>query len=194
LSKTRAEAFSDGVFAVAATLLVFSIPTPDVHASLGPALLAQWPSYAAYVISFMTILVIWLNHHATIDAIRSLDRPLLLLNGLVLMTVAVIPFPTGLVARYLEVGHDQALAAFAYGLTMSGMALAFTLMNSYAKARHLFTTPFSLLGFSTGMLAYPLGTVIALFNYQLALAVYAATAVFYMVLPLLRERRMRQSR
>jgi len=77
---------------------------------------------------------------------------------------------------------------------MSGMALAFTLMNSYAKARHLFTTPFSLLGFSTGMLAYPLGTVIALFNYQLALAVYAATAVFYMVLPLLRERRMRQSR
>ena len=170
------------MFAVAATLLVFSIPAPDVHASLGPALVAQWPSYAAYVISFMTILVIWLNHHATIDAIRSLDRPLLLLNGLVLMTVAVIPFPTGLVARYLEVGHDQALAAFAYGLTMSG------------KARHLFTTPFSLLGFSTGMLAYPLGTVIALFNYQLALAVYAATAVFYMVLPLLRERRMRQSR
>src|SRR5712692_4670847 len=91
LSKSRAEAFSDGVFAVAATLLVFSIPTPDSHAALGPALVAQWPSYAAYVISFMTILVIWLNHHATLDAIRSLDRPLLLLNGLVLMTVAVIP-------------------------------------------------------------------------------------------------------
>src|SRR5438094_9877066 len=146
-----------------------------------------------YTLSLHDALPIF-NHHATIDAIRSLDRPLLLLNGLVLMTVAVIPFPTGLVARYLEVGHDQALAAFAYGLTMSGMALAFTLMNSYAKARHLFTTPFSLLGFSTGMLAYPLGTVIALFNYQLALAIYAATAVFYMVLPLLRERRMRQSR
>jgi len=102
------------VFAVAATLLVFSIPAPDLHASLGPALVAEWPSYAAYVISFMTILVIWLNHHTTIDAISSLDRPLLLLNGLVLMTVAVIPFPTGLVARYLQAGHDQALAAFAY--------------------------------------------------------------------------------
>ena len=62
-------------------------------------------------------------------------------------------------------------------------------MNTYAKTRHLFTTPFSLLGFSTGQLLYPLATVIALFNYQAALIIYAATAVFYMVLPVVREAR-----
>ncbi len=193
MSKSRAEAFSDGVFAVAATLLVFSIPTPDSHADLGPALLAQWPSYAAYVISFLTILVIWLNHQAVLDSIRALDRPLLLLNGILLMTVAVIPFPTGLLARYLQAGHDQTTAAFAYGLTMSAMAVAFTLINTYAKMRHLFRTPFSLLGFSTGQLSYPVATVIALFNYQVALVIFAATAIFYLVLPLLRERLTQQS-
>jgi TMEM175 potassium channel family protein len=193
LSKSRAEAFSDGVFAVAATLLVFSIPAPDSHMALGAALVGEWPSYAAYVISFLTILVIWLNHHAVLDSMRELDRPLLLLNGILLMTVAVIPFPTGLLARYLMAGHDQSTAAFAYGLTMSAMAVAFTLINTYAKARHLFRTPFSLLGFSTGQLSYPLATVIALFNYQVALVIYAATAIFYMVLPLLRERLVRES-
>ncbi len=182
------------MFAVAATLLVFSIPTPDAHAALSAALLAEWPSYAAYVISFLTILVIWLNHHAVLDSIRTLDRPLLLLNGILLMTVAVIPFPTSLLARYLMAGHYQSTAAFAYGLTMSGMAVAFTLINIYAKLRHLFTTPFSLLGFSTGQLSYPLATVLALFNYyQVALVIFAATAIFYMVLPLLRERLLRES-
>jgi uncharacterized membrane protein len=181
------------VFAVAATLLVFSIPMPDSRTALGAALLAEWPSYAAYVISFLTILVIWLNHHAVLDSIRIFDRPLLLLNGILLMTIAVIPFPTGLLARYLMAGHYQTTAAFAYGLTMSGMAVAFTLINTYAKARHLFRTPFSLLGFSTGQLSYPVGTVIALFNYQVALVIFAATAIFYMVLPLLRERFLRDS-
>ena len=187
MSKSRAEAFSDGVFAVAATLLVFSIPTPNALVGLRPALAAEWPSYAAYAVSFLTILVIWVNHHATLDSIRTLDRPLLFLNGFLLMTVAVIPFPTGLVARFLQAGHDQSTAAFAYGVTMSAMALAFTLMNGYAKSRRLFTTPFSLVGFSTGQLIYPLGTAIAIFNYQAALAIYAATAVFYMVLPIVRE-------
>jgi uncharacterized membrane protein len=193
LSKSRAEAFSDGVFAVAATLLVFSIQTPDPRVALSQALVAEWPSYAAYVISFLTILVIWLNHHAVLDSLRSLDRPMLLLNGFLLMTVAVIPFPTGLLARYLVEGRDQATAAFAYGLTMSAMAVAFTLINTYAKTHHLFSTPFSLLGFSTGQLLYPLATVIALFSYQTALAIFAATALFYMVLPLVRERLVRES-
>jgi uncharacterized membrane protein len=191
LSKARAEAFSDGVFAVAATLLVFSIPLPDPHAVLSAALLAEWPSYAAYVISFVTILVIWVNHHTTLDAMRSFDRSLLFLNGFLLLTVAVIPFPTGLLARYLQAGHDQSAAAVAYGLTMSAMAVAFTLLNTYAKRHHLFTTPFSLLGFSLGQLAYPAATAIALVSYQAALAIYAATALFYLVFPLIREAQAR---
>jgi uncharacterized membrane protein len=191
VTKARAEAFSDGVFAVAATLLVFSIPIPDPKVALDSALLGEWPSYAAYVISFVTILVIWVNHHATLDAMRSFDRSLLFLNGFLLMTVAVIPFTTGVLARSLQAGHDQSAAAVAYGLSAIAMSLAFTFINTYAKMRNLFTTPFSLLGYSLGQFGYPLATVIALFSWQLALVMYAALAAFYAAFPLIREAQLR---
>ena len=191
MTKARAEAFSDGVFAVAATLLVFSIPIPPANASLGNALLGEWPSYAAYVISFVTILVIWVNHHATIDAISTFDRSLLFLNGFLLMAVAVIPFTTGVLARALQAGHDQPAAAVAYGVSGTVMSLAFTFINTYAKVRGLFTTPFSLIGYSLGQLAYPVATVIAVFSYQVALAIYAVIALFYLAFPLVREARLR---
>lgn len=193
MSKSRAEAFSDGVFAVAATLLVFTIPTPEHGIALGRALLAEWPSYASYIISFITILVIWVNHHATIDAIRTLDRSLLFLNGLLLMTVAVIPFTTSVLARALQAGQDQSAAAVAYGVSASLMSLTFTFINTYAKVRHLFTTPFSLVGYSLGQLAYPAATVIALLSYQAAIAIYAAMAVFYAAFPLVREAQLRRA-
>jgi len=192
LSKARAEAFSDGVFAVAATLLVFAIPTPAPNVALASALAGEWPSYAAYVISFATILVIWVNHHTTLDAMSTFDRSLLFLNGFLLLTVAVIPFTTGVLARALQSGHDQTAATVAYGVSMSVMAVAFTVINAYAVTRHLFTTPFSLLGFSMGLLAYPLATVIALFSYEVALAMYAATAIFYAAFPLIREAQLRR--
>jgi uncharacterized membrane protein len=191
--KGRAEAFSDGVFAVAATLLVFSIPTPDPRISLAGALEAEWPSYAAYVISFVTILVIWVNHHTTLEAMRSFDRPLLFINGLLLMTVAVIPFTTGVLARSLQAQHDQTAAAVAYGVSATAMSLAFTLLNTYATLQKLFTTPFSLLGYSLGQVAYPAATLLALVNYELAIAIYAAIAVFYLVFPLYREALLRRS-
>ena len=187
MTKARAEAFSDGVFAVAATLLVFSIPIPNPNVGLGKALLDGWPSYAAYVISFVTILVIWVNHHTTIDAMRTFDRTLLFLNGLLLMTVAVIPFTTGVLARALQAGQDQGPAAVAYGVAATAMSLSFTFINTYALRRRLFTTPFSLVGYSLGQLAYPVATVIAFFSYQVALAIYAATALFYLAWPLVRE-------
>lgn len=192
MSKSRAEAFSDGVFAVAATLLVFTIPTPNPLTPLGAALLREWPSYATYVISFVTILVIWVNHHATVDAMRAFDRSLLFLNGFLLMTVAVIPFTTTVLARALQAGHDQSAAAVAYGVSATAMSFAFTFINTYAKMRRLFTTPFSLLGYSLGQLLYPLATVIAFFSYQIAIAIYAATAVFYLAFPLVREARLRR--
>jgi uncharacterized membrane protein len=193
MSKARTEAFSDGVFAVAATLLVFSLHAPDVKSGLAQALLNEWPSYATYAISFATILVIWVNHHAVLDAIARFDRSLLFLNGFLLLTVAAIPFPTGLLGQYLQAGHDQKAAATAYGISMSLMAIGFSLMNFYALKRRLITVPFSVLGFSTGLLTYPFGTLVAQFNAQLALVVYGGTTVFYIVLPLLREARMRRA-
>jgi len=193
LSKARAEAFSDGVFAVAATLLVFSLQVPDVQSGLGAALLSNWPSYATYAISFGTILVIWVNHHAVLDVMTHFDRTLLFLNGLLLLTVAAIPFPTGVLAHYLQAGHDQNVAAAAYGVAMSIMALAFTLMNLYAHRRGVFNVPVNILGFTFGQLMYPVGAVLSLLSSQLGLLIYGGTMVFYIVLPLVREAQARRA-
>lgn len=100
----RVEAFSDGVFAIAITLLVLDLKVPrDLAptASLTGALLRQWPSYFAYLTSFLTIGIMWLNHHRLYTLIRRSDHVLLLLNGLLLLGVSVVPFPTSLVAAYL---------------------------------------------------------------------------------------------
>lgn len=189
VKKSRAEAFSDGVFAVAATLLVFNLVDPKVTRGLGTALLDEWPSYAAYVISFSTIVVIWVNHHGIIDAIGRFDRVLLFLNGLLLLTVAAIPFPTGLLAHYLEAGHDQTAATVAYGLTMSCMSLAFSIFNLYARRYRIRMVPLDWVGFSLGLCLWPLATVTAFFSVTLALTLYAFVVLFYIALPITRERR-----
>jgi uncharacterized membrane protein len=191
VKKSRAEAFSDGVFAVAATILVFTLVDPRVNRGLGAALVAQWPSYAAYAISFFTIVVIWVNHHAVLDSIPLLDRRLLFINGLLLLTVAVIPFPTGLLAHYLQQGHDQTAAAVAYGLTMTAMSVAFSLFNLYARRFRATMVPLDWVGFSLGLVLWPLATLSAFFSVGVALALYAFVVVFYVVLPIVREDRAR---
>jgi uncharacterized membrane protein len=188
VTKSRAEAFSDGVFAVAATLLVFDLVAPNVGPNkLASALLAEWPSYAAYGISFGTIVVIWVNHHVVFEGLSRVDRRLLFINALLLLTVAAIPFPTGLLAHYLQVSHDQSTAAFAYGVTMSSMAVAFSLFTLYARRFRRTYVPLDWVGFATGLVLYPLGTVIALLNVEFALAVFGFIVLFYLGLPILRE-------
>jgi uncharacterized membrane protein len=187
VTKNRVEAFSDGVFAVAATLLVFDLVRPAVKVDLASALLAEWPSYAAYAISFGTIVVIWVNHHVVFDSLDRVDRRLLFINALLLLTVAAIPFPTGLLAEYLQAGHDQQTAAFAYGVTMSSMAVAFSLFTLYARRYRRTYVPLDWLGFATGLILYPVATLLALWNFRLALAVYGFIVLFYFSLPILRE-------
>ena len=105
---TRLETFSDGVFAIAATLLVLEFSVDSAHApDLGSALLHLWPSYLAYATSFITIGIIWMNHHTCVETIGRVDRPLLFLNLLLLLTVAFLPFPTRLVADYLQRPGEQ---------------------------------------------------------------------------------------
>lgn len=191
MSKSRAEAFSDGVFAVAATLLVFSLQTPDVKSGLARVLLDDWPSYATYAISFGTILVIWVNHHAVLDAMEHFNRTLLFLNGFLLLTVAALPFPTSILAHYLQAGHDQQTAVAAYGIAMSLMACAFTFMNLYARKHGVINTPFNILGFAFGQFTYPLGVLASFISWYLALGIYGLTLVFYIALPLVREAQAR---
>jgi TMEM175 potassium channel family protein len=100
VTKNRLEAFSDGVFAIALTLLVIEIRPPEVHGEgLASALWAQWPSYLAYLVSFLTIGVVWLNHHRIFQQIFQVDGPLLVLNLKVLLWMALVPFPTGVGAH-----------------------------------------------------------------------------------------------
>src|SRR5215831_1579384 len=112
----RVEAFSDGVFAIAITLLVLDMKVPSAKdlpadARLVSALGRQWPTYLAYVTSFLTILIMWINHHRLFQNIKRTDQIFLMLNGLLLMGVTIVPFPTGLVAEYIR--HREAGTAAA---------------------------------------------------------------------------------
>jgi uncharacterized membrane protein len=115
VTTTRLEAFSDGVLAIAITLLVIEIHPPELHQGeqLADALWAQWPSYAAYLVSFLTIGVIWLNHHRVFAQVVRVDGPLLLLNLNLLLWTALIPFPTAVVAEHLRDGGEAARTAAA---------------------------------------------------------------------------------
>lgn len=130
VEKTRLEAFSDGVFAVAITLLVLDLRVPrDAQpGGLGHALNDLWPNYASYVVSFFIIGIIWVNHHAMLGFIRRVDRTLLFLNLLLLLFIALIPFPTALLAEYVRGGGSNShLAAAVFSGVMFGMSLCFAL-------------------------------------------------------------------
>jgi uncharacterized membrane protein len=100
---SRLEAFSDGVFAIAITLLVLDLAVPPVTEAerdgLWAALGHEWPSYFAYLVSFLVIGIIWINHHTMLTLVERVDRPVLFANLLLLLTVSVIPFPTRLLAE-----------------------------------------------------------------------------------------------
>lgn len=132
----RIEAFSDGVFAIAITLLILNIQVPKAHdlkpgMHLGQALLAQWPSYVSYITSFLTILIMWTNHHKMFVLIKRTDHLFLLLNGLLLMMVTIIPFPTALAAEYIRHPDATTAAAVLTG-TYVAIAILYNILWRYA--------------------------------------------------------------
>lgn len=131
----RLEAFSDGVIAIAITLLIIEVRVPEVEEGLARALLDQWPRYVSYVVSFLTIGIAWVNHHALFARIHRVTRALLFLNLLVLMAIAFLPFPTALLGEYLAAGHDQRAAAVVYSLNMTAINLAFAVIWVYLIRR-----------------------------------------------------------
>jgi uncharacterized membrane protein len=131
---SRLEAFADGVFAIAATLLVLEIQLPGDN--VGEGLTDLWPSYFAYALSFLSIGIMWVNHHAVLTFIREADRAFLFINLFLLMGIAFLPFPTAVYAEHL--GHEGAReGALAYGLTFVVIALFFQLFWQYARRRLL---------------------------------------------------------
>jgi len=129
IAPNRLEAFSDGVFAIAATLLVIEIKVPlvELKNSLGSALIHSWPSYLAYSLGFATIGIMWVNHHLLIGLIQRIDRRLLYLNLALLGVVAFIPFPTAVLAEYLTEDSSDNLkaAAIFYGAVMVFLSAMF---------------------------------------------------------------------
>jgi uncharacterized membrane protein len=187
VSTGRLEAFSDGVMAVAITLLVLSITVPKTQ-PLGHELEHQWPAYAAYVVSFLTIGIIWINHHVAIARLARTDHSILILNVVLLMTVVVIPFGTSLLADYLRAGEGDKLAAGVYGGILLAMALAFSALNAQILFRRpsLLATPMApelrrrifLRSFS-GVIPYILATALAIVSPYATLGITAALAAFY---------------
>jgi uncharacterized membrane protein len=194
VSPSRLEAFSDGVIAIAITLLVLDIhvPEPESTSDLARALADQWPSYAAYVVSFLTIGIIWINHHQMIRRLKSIDHGIMIWNLLLLLTIGVLPFTTALMAAYLKESDGEALAAFVYAGSFLVMGLAFA-----ATQRYILFTKDGLLAQAlsreqrrdilrravVGVAPYAIATALALVSPYATLAICAAVAVFY-ALPL----------
>ncbi|HEX8890044.1 MAG TPA: TMEM175 family protein [Pyrinomonadaceae bacterium] len=134
----RVEAFSDGVFAIAITLLVLDLKVPRLNdqaeGGLWRALAMQWPTYLAFVTSFLTILVMWINHHRLFGQIKKSDHLFLILNGLLLMGITVVPFPTSLLADYIE-SNEARIAAMIYSGTFVLIAIFFNLLWRYASGK-----------------------------------------------------------
>ena len=182
----RMETFSDGVFAIAATLLVLEFGISD-RGDLGRHLIHLWPSYLAYVTSFVTIGIIWMNHHHTLSLIGRTDRTFLFVNNLLLMTVAFLPFPTKLVAQYLQRDGEQA-AALTYAATFVLMSVLYNSWWRYASGgRRLIAdgVPDSALraisrAFDPGVPMYGIVFVVAFFSPLAAVLLTFAIAAFYL--------------
>jgi uncharacterized membrane protein len=190
VSKNRLEAFSDGVLAVAITLLVLNIAVPEVHApgSLGHKLARQWPAYAAYATSFITIGIIWINHHVMIGRLQQTDRLVLILNLVLLLTIGLLPFATDLLATYLTKTRGEHLAAAIYAGAFLAMSLAFSALNSHILLRkaHLMHTTLPdyerrriLTRSIRGIVPYAVATGLAVVSQYATLAICAAIAVYY---------------
>jgi uncharacterized membrane protein len=187
----RIEAFSDGVFAIAITLLIIEIGVPHLEdeppgTTLPQALVGLWPSYLGYVISFLQIGVIWANHHNRFRFIERSDHGLLFLNILFLMCVAFIPFPTALLAEYLEsTASERETAGVIYAGTLAVTAVFFTLLWLYAAANRLVDRNLDSSLVRAMTRRYLLGTVAYLLVFVLAYVNVAASLILIVILALL---------
>lgn len=186
MSKVRLEAFTDGVFAIAATLLILHVTADAPGARLGRALTHAWPQYAAYVLAFVMIGIWWVNHHAYMMVIDHVDRTLLLAHIFFLVCIAFTPFPTSLVAEHFHDGGLRA-ATFLLGLTMTGAACAMSFIWLHSVRGHRLIvdgTDARVIrrhsrDVRTGVPANAAVTLLALWLPYAALGIFATVALFY---------------
>jgi uncharacterized membrane protein len=190
MTPTRLETFADGVFAIAATLLILSVDSQvgSGDVDLGARLSHAWPSYVAYAVSFVTIGIMWINHHTLMAQIAQVDRRFLVATVGLLMCIAFVPFPTRLVAEHVR-DPSARDAALAYGFTLTTTAIFFSIVWFYASVggRLLRTDadPRVVRGLSRSYLPGPwiyLGaTLVAFASSTASVVLYLAIAGFYVL-------------
>jgi len=188
MDRGRLEAFSDGVFAVAITLLALNLAVKGPgYGSLAHQLGHQWPGYVAYLISFFTIGIIWVNHHTLISNVVVVTRVLLFLNLVLLLFVVLIPVATGTVADYLaHGGFDAKLAVAMYGVVLTGMSVGFSSIAEWSLREGRTRVPVppdkrwaARIRFMSGGLVYLVITGCAFISAPLALGLSGLVAVYY---------------
>ncbi|HEY8755739.1 MAG TPA: TMEM175 family protein [Candidatus Dormibacteraeota bacterium] len=195
MSKARIETLSDGVFAIAITLLVLTIAQPGNYNHLAQELADRWPGFAAYVVSFAVIGIMWFNHHSIFAHFERVDRGLVYLNLLLLMTIVFIPYPTGIFGQALQKGQGAQTAAVLYSVVMAVNAYAWSALWVYAsRGRRLLSPGFpeaqrgiATVLFTIGSALYTITVGIAFISAYACLAFHALLAVYYALDPLSRR-------
>jgi TMEM175 potassium channel family protein len=188
---SRLEAFSDGVFAIAITLLILEIKVPtadEVHSADGLwlALAERWPNYVGYVLSFLVIGVMWTNHHAIFEYLKRIDRALIITNLFLLMGVSFLPFPTAVLADHLTNPSTRVAATAFYGATLVFTSITFNLLWWLGRRHRRFVeTSMPAQGMRTitrryaiGLVGYVVATCLAFVNVWLSLAIHFALALW----------------
>ena len=190
MNKNRIEAFSDAVMAVAITLLALDLKVePKKGLPLATQLWEQWPSFAAFAVSFFIIGAVWISHHELFRMATGAGTGVLVANMLLLLFVTAIPFVTATYADYAEQGDDNArVAVIAYGVVMTGMSVSFTLILRAMLSANLFRVQLSpvesrklLFKYGIGALIYPVMTVVGLIliSLPIMLLLYVPVVLYY---------------
>lgn len=190
LSKSRVEVFSDGIFAIVITLLVLELRIGEVHhahssSEMWQALIEALPKLVSLVISFLTICVIWINHHRIFSQLHKFDLGLFWLNSMLVLWVSLIPFPTALIGEY----PSNAAALALYGVVMALMALSFALMRMYAsrfRCLHDDIDPRQFrhgtrMAILLGPIPYAIGALASFLYPHLAFAIYLLIPVYFIL-------------
>jgi uncharacterized membrane protein len=184
---SRVEAFSDGVLAIAITLLVLDIPIPASSHDLGTELRHNWTHYLAFVTAFLTIAVMWANHHDLFRIIDKTDRGLMLANAFLLLTISFLPFPTGVLAEHMQdSGSSRQAALLTYGGTMFAIAIAYNILWRYVRVRGLLRddlTPTAVgnvnRAYNSALVVYGAALLLSFFSAWVSIAVWIGLAVFF---------------
>ena len=189
MTRARLETFADGVFAIAATLLIIDVAVPaPLDEPLRTALLHLWPQYFAYVVSFVTIGIMWVNHHRVMRQLERVDEPFVYLNIGLLLCIAFVPFPTRVLAEFVQTDDGNA-AAVLYGITMTITAVFFGAVWLYAayggRLLHPEADPKMVSGitrsYAPGVPIYASATLVGLLSAEASALLYGLIALFYMV-------------